>query len=142
MSENLIASSSIVIDAPPDKVWRALTDPKTIKKYYFGTRVTSDWEPGSPIIWKGVHEGRKYRDHGTILDVRPGELLIHTHFNEKSGREDIPENYHTLTYTLDGTGDRTEVTLTQDNNHSYEEVNYSEKNWRTVLEGLKKVVES
>lgn len=142
MPDDLVATSSITIDAPPDALWQALTDPSTIKKYYFGTMVETDWRVGSPITWSGEYDGKQYSDHGTILEVQPGRLLRNTHFSPLSGREDIPENYHTLTYRLEPAGHGTLVTLTQDNNDSYEGVQHSEENWNTMLEGLKKVVES
>jgi hypothetical protein len=46
-----------------------------------------------------------------------------------------------VTYTLTENGDSTEVTITQDNNATEEEKAHSEKNWRTVLDGMKKLLE-
>lgn len=40
---------SIFINAPPDRVWRAITDGDETVQYYYGTRVRSDWKVGSPI---------------------------------------------------------------------------------------------
>ena len=53
MKENLTANASISLDATSSKVWEALTNPKRIKQYMFGTDVTSDWKEGNPITWKG-----------------------------------------------------------------------------------------
>jgi hypothetical protein len=64
-----------------------------------------------------------------------------THWSPLSGVPDTPENYHTVTYTLSGNTDQTEVTITQDNNASEEERKHSEENWKTVLEGMKKLLE-
>ncbi len=141
MTSDLIATSSITVAAAPEEVWHALTDPATIEKYYFGTKVETDWKVGSPITWSGRYEGKEYHDHGTILEVEPGRLLVNTHFSPLGGREDVPENYHTLTYTLEKVDAGTTVTLTQDNNDGYESVKHSEENWNLMLEGLKKVVE-
>jgi len=44
-----VASAETDIDAPRREVWRALTDPDEIEKYMFGSRVETDWKPGSPI---------------------------------------------------------------------------------------------
>jgi uncharacterized protein YndB with AHSA1/START domain len=142
MNDNLLATATIRVDASAEDVWRAMTDPDLIAKYFFGTRVQSDWHPGSPITWTGEYEGTEYHDHGTILEVLPRERLVHTHFSPLAGREDVPENYHTLTWSLEPDDEGTRVTLAQDNNHSYDDVEHSEKNWHLVLEGLKGVVES
>ncbi len=40
---------SIFINAPPDRVWRAITEGDETVQYYYGTRVQSDWNVGSPI---------------------------------------------------------------------------------------------
>ena len=142
MNDNLVATATVSVDASAEDVWRAITEPDLVAKYYFGTRVESEWQPGGPITWSGEYEGKQYRDHGTVLEVVPRERLVHTHFSPLSGREDVPENYHTLTWQLEPNGDGTRLTLTQDNNHSYDDVEHSEKNWQQVLEGLKTVVES
>jgi len=136
-----IATASVTVDAPPERVWHALTDPETIKQYYFGTTVATDWQPGSAITWAGEYEGRQYEDRGEILEADPPLLLRHTHFSPLGGKPDAPENYHTLTYTLADTGGGTEVTLEQDNNDSPEAAEHAAGNWRTMLDGLKATVE-
>ena len=141
MSANHLAIATITIDAPAPHVWNALTDPAEIEKYLFGSRVTSDWAVGSTITYAGEYEGRPYEDHGRILDFRPGELMRSTHFSPLGGREDIPENYHTLTWTLEEAESATTVTLTQDNNDTEEAAQHSSENWQRVLAGLKKVAE-
>ena len=40
---------SIYIKASPDRVWRAITDGDETVRYYYGTRVTSDWTVGRPL---------------------------------------------------------------------------------------------
>ena len=142
MNDNLVATATVHVDADPDDVWRAITEPEFVVEYFFGTTVESAWVAGSAITWSGEYEGTAYRDHGTVLEAVPGELLIHTHFSPLTGAQDVPENYHTLTWRLLPDPDGTTLTLTQDNNHSYDEVEHSERNWQNVLDGLKAVVES
>ena len=142
MTESYIAAAEIDIDGAPTAVWKALTDPELVAKYFFGTQVQTDWKPGSPIVWKGEYEGKKYEDKGEILEVQPNRLLRVTHFSPMIGLADKPENYHTLTYDLDERGGSTHVTLSQDNNSSEEEAERSTANWETVLTGLKKTVEN
>jgi uncharacterized protein YndB with AHSA1/START domain len=141
VSSNLIARSSISIAAPPERVWEALVTPSAIKQYMFGTHVVSDWKEGSPIVWKGEWQGRKYEDKGVIRQLKPGRALQYTHFSPLAGLPDRPENYHTVTIQLSLEGQRTRVSLTQDNNSTEEARSHSEKNWAMMLEGLKKLLE-
>ena len=136
-----VATAQCEIDAPPEKVWRALTDPQLIKKYMFGSEVRTDWKPGSPITWQGEFEGRKYMDKGEIIAVEPGRRLEITHFSPLTGQEDRPENYHRVSYELQQTDGGTSLRLTQDNSSSAEEAEHSAATWQMMLEGLKKVAE-
>ena len=141
MSANHLAIASTEIHAPADTVWAALIDPDAIAQYMFGSRVTSDWTVGSTIVYAGEWEGKPYEDHGRILDLKPGRLMRTTHFSPLTGKQDIPENYHTLTWTLSERDGITVLTLEQDNNETEEAAQHSQKNWEQVLEMLKKVVE-
>jgi len=138
---NFIARSATIIAAPAEEVWKALVTPASIKQYMFGTTVTSDWKEGSPITWKGEWKGRAYEDKGVIRQFQPGRALQYTHFSPMLGLPDKPENYHTITIQLSPEGDKTRVSLTQDNNRTEEERSHSEKNWAMMLDGLKKLVE-
>ena len=141
METTSIARASIAIDAPKDRVWKALTDPDAIRQYMFGTEVTSDWRRGAPIVWKGEWKGKAYEDKGVIVTLDPGRRLRYTHFSPLAGLPDVPENYHTVTIDLSGDGERTQVALEQDNNASDEARAHSEENWKAMLEGLKGLVE-
>ena len=136
-----IAKVSATIDAPAQKVWDALVDPAAIKQYMFGTNVSSEWKEGSPITWKGEWQGRAYEDKGTIRRVDAPRTLEYTHFSPLTGEPDVPENYHTVTIELADRGASTDVTLSQNNNPTDEAREHSEKNWRMMLDALKKYVE-
>jgi uncharacterized protein YndB with AHSA1/START domain len=142
MSENLTAKASIAINAPRHAVWQALVNPDAIKKYMFGAQVNSDWQQDGPISWKGEWQGKSYEDKGTILQIRPEQRLQYSHFSPLSGLPDKPENYHTVTIELTGDRTRTEVLLAQDHNATEAARLHSEQNWKVMLEGLKKFVES
>jgi uncharacterized protein YndB with AHSA1/START domain len=137
-----VATAETEINAPASKVWEALTDPDEIQKYMFGSRVETDWQPGSRITWKGEYEGKEYEDKGEVLEVEPERRLKVTHFSPLSGDEDAPENYHTLLYELSERDDATHVSLSQDNNSSEEAAEHSRANWEKMLSALKDVVEA
>src|SRR4029450_12502850 len=136
-----VATAEIDIDASPREVWAAMTDPGQIKEYMFGSHVVTDWKQGSPIVWKGEYEGKKYEDKGEIVEIDPERRLKVTHFTPLSGHEDRPENYHTVLYELEEREGCTHISLSQDNNASEEAAEHSRANWEKMLTGLKQVVE-
>ncbi|MEO7265286.1 MAG: SRPBCC family protein [Ferruginibacter sp.] len=135
------AESSVTIDAPVSKVWDAITNPAIIKKYLFGTNVSSDWKEGSSIEYAGEYEGKTYHDKGVIKKLVPEKVFQSTYWSSMSGKEDIPENYNLVTYVLSVEDGKTIVTLTQDNIATSEERTHSTNNWDAVLEKLKQTVE-
>jgi len=142
MNKNLLAKTSVTIHASKAKVWNALVNPEAIQQYMFGTNAVSDWNEGSPIIWKGEWQGKAYEDKGVILQFKPGRTLQYSHFSPLSGLPDQPDNYHTVTIDLSKKGDQTSVSLAQDNNQTEQERDDSGKNWGGVmLTALKKFLE-
>jgi uncharacterized protein YndB with AHSA1/START domain len=141
MNKGLIANASTTINAPSAELWQALVTPAAIKEYMFGTTVTSDWVVGSPIVWEGEWQGRAYEDKGIILQVVPERVLEYSHFSPLAGVPDVPENYHIVTVELSPDGERTRVTLSQDNNPTQQAREHSEKNWGMMLAALKQFLE-
>ncbi|WP_310162289.1 SRPBCC domain-containing protein [Arthrobacter sp. BE255] len=136
-----MATSTITIEAPPDRVWKVITDPRAVKEFMFGADLATDWTVGGPIAWRGEWEGKPYEDKGTVLEVDPGQKLVHTHFSPLGGEEDKPENYHTLTWTLEDKGGRTQLTLAQDNNASEDAAEHSRGMWDMLVADVKKITE-
>ena len=136
-----VATARIQIDATPERVWEALTDPEQVKEYMFGAEVDSDFQPGSPIPWRGEWQGKPFEDKGEVIAAEPGRLLELTHFSSMSGKDDVPENYHHVRYELSESDGRTSVELSQDGNSTAEEAEHATKNWQAMLDGLKQVTE-
>ena len=141
MNNTFISKASTTINIPMSKVWDALTKPHIIKQYLFGTEVTTDWQVGSPITYKGLWNGKAYEDKGKVVQIEVEKLLVSTFWSSLSGLPDVPENYKTVRYELTADGNGTRLTITQDNNESQEDANHSEQNWKMVLDGLKKLLE-
>jgi uncharacterized protein YndB with AHSA1/START domain len=135
------AKAATAIKAPAEKIWEALTDPELIKKYLFGVDVTSDWKVGSSITYRGVWEGKPFEDKGKIVELEPNKTLKASYWTSFSGREDKPENYDMVTYELSEENGESMLTITQENNFSQEEVDRAAKNWASVLENIKKMLE-
>ena len=141
MDMNLIAKASVKIKALITKVWDALVRPEAIKQYMFGTTVTTTWREGSPIYWKGEWQGKAYEDKGVVLQFSPPRCLEFSHYSPLSGQPDEPSSYHTVTIELSEERNQTRVSLKQDNNPDEQARDHSQKNWETMLTGLKKFVE-
>ena len=141
------AEVETTIHAAKSRVWHALTDPSAIREYYLGATVRTDWSVGGPITWSGEWNGKQYEDKGEILAFEPERELRFSHWSTKSGSTHKPEDYHIVTIALEDAGKDTRVTLTQSNasgqvtDADREHRADFEKNWSTMLEGLKRVVE-
>lgn len=135
------ATSSVVIDAPRERVWAVITDPEAARAFMFGTELVTEWAVGEPIRWRGVWKGEPYEDHGTLLELDAPRRLVHTHFSPLSGEPDVPEHHHTLTWTLDEDGSATVLTLTQDNNATAEAAEHSKGMWDSLVAKVKEIAE-
>ncbi len=63
----------IYIQAPPERVWRAITDGDETERYYFGTRVNSSWKVGDPVTYD-YPDGTIAAD-GEVVSVEPPARL-------------------------------------------------------------------
>jgi uncharacterized protein YndB with AHSA1/START domain len=129
------------MDAPPEDVWAALTQPTAIKRWFFGVDTETDWVPGNSIVHRGEWQGRPYEDKGTIIRFDPPTSLIHTHWSAMSGLPDEPKNYQEVRWSLEPRDGGTVLTLEEINLPSEEAKATSEQAWATALDNLKGVVE-
>lgn len=150
MSNPLIVENSITINAPASKVWDALVNPEQTKKYMFGCETVSDWQVGSPLLWKGVYEGNEMVFvKGDIVAIEPGKLLVYTVIDPNSTTiPDLPENYLTVTYALAEDNGQTVLTVTQgdfatvaDGEKRYTETYNNGEGWNPILVQIKALVE-
>lgn len=141
MKQQLTARASVIIDAPAERVWDALTKPEIIKKYFFGTDTITEWKIGGPIQFSGEFNGKSYEDKGTILAFEPCSLIQYRYWSSLSGLPDEPGNYLTITYYLTEINSKTRLDISQENISNQMVKDHSEENWRQVLQNLKRVVE-
>lgn len=141
MESNIKADVSITIVADLLTVWDALTKPEMVKHWFFGTHLSTTWEPGTPIIFSGEWKDKKYEDKGTVLAYTQLEMLQYTYWSSMSGIEDKPENYVTLTYRIGGEDGNVTVTISQENIPDEKTRDHSIENWTKVLKSLKDMLE-
>jgi uncharacterized protein YndB with AHSA1/START domain/DNA-binding transcriptional ArsR family regulator len=128
----------IYIQAPPERVWQAITDPDLSRQYYYRTGVYSDWKAGSPFRYS-AGEGEPDSIVGEIVEIDPPRRLVHS-FSFPSAPDDAPSR---VTWTLEPRGSATLLTLVHDEfdgeTSTYRSV---EHGWVPILSGLKTLLET
>ncbi len=142
MKSGITAETSITIVAEKKDVWDALINPAKVQEYFFGTRLSTTWEVGSPVKFSGEWQGKTYEDKGTVLDYVQGQTLKYSYWSSMSGIEDKPENYVTVTYRISGEDGSITVTVIQENIPDEKMKAHSIENWNKVLLDLKKMLEA
>lgn len=150
MSAPLIVENIISIKAPAAKVWDLLVNPEQTKKYMFGCETVSDWQVGSPLLWRGEYEGQQMVFvKGDIVRIEPGKLLVYTVIDPNNANiPDVPENYLTVTYALAENDGKTALTVSQGDfatvaqgQKRYEETYNNGEGWNPILVQIKALAE-
>jgi uncharacterized protein YndB with AHSA1/START domain len=142
MINKYTSTSMVMVKAPLGKVWDALINPEVVKQYFFGTELVTTWEVGSPIFFRGQWEGNPYEDKGIVLSFITNESLSYSYWSSFSGISDIPELYQIIKFSIEEVKGGVNVTIFQSNVETKEGAETSKENWKMVLEGLKKLLES
>ena len=101
---------SVVIRATPDRIWRAITDGVETERYYYGTRVSSDWSKGGRIVYE-YPDGKVAAD-GEVLDIEPGKRVAKT-FHPRWSPEVDAEGPVTMTWEIEPfEGETSKLTVT------------------------------
>lgn len=138
---------TLLVDAEPETVWKALTDPN-LARLYMGATLCSELGVGKPIQWFVREENgdQTLAAKGTIMAVHVGERLRYTTYSTKSQLPDEPGSHTTIDIQLvaDDEG-RTRVELWQGDfaglPHATRRAREAGKQWVEQLVGLKRVAE-
>ena len=79
---------SVLIRATPDRIWQAITDGLETERYYFNTRVDSDWSIGGKVVY-AYADGTVAAD-GEVLEIDPGRrvaMTFHAHWSPEIDAE-------------------------------------------------------
>lgn len=149
MDNELYIRNTITIDAPAQRVWDILVNPRQTKKYMFGCETVSDWKVGSELLWRGVFDGVELvAVKGHVLAFHPEKMLAYTTIDPNNAAiPDLPENYTTVTYSLTEKNGSTELTITQgdyskvaDGESRYKD-SLAGGGWSSILEQIKQIAE-
>ncbi|MFF4322963.1 ArsR/SmtB family transcription factor [Streptomyces sp. NPDC001568] len=126
------------IEATPEKVWEALTDPETTAAYWGHSNV-SDWQPGSTWEHRRTDGSNTADVAGTIIEAVPAERLVLTW---AVPGEDRPDGPSTVTFNLKPLGGTVQLTVTHVNLRDEAERHQAAGGWSAVLSNLKTYLET
>lgn len=140
--EKLVVEVETKINAPPGRVWEAITGPGSAMMP--GTKVETDWQVGHPITFSGEWQGKAFRDYGEVVGIESGREVSFSHWSKTPER---PADYHVVRYRLEPDGDGTRVVLGQTNVGDKPDIDDKtraefRKNWESMLGALKKAAEA
>ena len=102
----------IYIRTTPDRLWSAITDPDTRRRFHFGNRVESDWTTGSPYVLTNPNAPGPLVE-GENLEVDPPRRLVQT-MNAVWGEEAAAAGTSRVTWEIEAFGDSCRLTVTHD----------------------------
>jgi uncharacterized protein YndB with AHSA1/START domain len=128
------------IRTTPEKLWSALTDAKSIEKYWFGMRCDCQWQPGSP--WKLVSGDGEVFDTGMILEATaPKRLAIRWQHQLKPELKAEGDSLCTMVLEPSGTAVKLSITHTIERDHS-KFIEVVSEGWPKVIANIKSLLET
>ena len=125
------------IETTPEKLWHALTDGDFTERYWFGHRVTSDWQVGSAYTFATPDHSVE----GTVLISDPPKQLAYTW--DTCSPDTHPERPSRVTFDIEPRGKVVKLTVTHNN---LDEGGKTFRNisggWPIVIAGLKSLLET
>ena len=143
MSESRILTQVYVlyINVTPGELWKAITDPPTIARFFFGKLTEGDYEVGGFLrSWSPDHE--KLWGNNVILECDPPHRLVHA-WHSLYDDELAAEPESRVTWEIEGQlGGYSKLTLIHDRLDASPKTAASVRGWAYILSNLKTVVET
>ncbi len=118
------------------KLWDAFATSEGFAKAYEGITVECDWKVGSPIVWSGEWEGKKFRDEGTLKVYERPSLFVYTYWTSFWGPKPDPDLIQVLKNEFIPAESGTKLVITQTNIPTAEARDHSATNWKQLLDKL------
>lgn len=126
------------IRSDADTLWDAITNPELSEQWFFGGRLESDWQPGSPLVLRNAATGRVMLDNTVIAVDKPGRRIVHTFKSGGSPNEPSQASWH-----IRPIGDVCLLEVTHDfPDERHPDAQGTHANWQIVLPSLKTFVET
>ncbi|MEV0648226.1 metalloregulator ArsR/SmtB family transcription factor [Phytomonospora sp. NPDC050363] len=144
------------IKTTPEKLYRALTEPEFIRRYFDGAGPESDFQVGSKVLWK-IESGGQTHDWGQrVLEAEPGKRLVYTwHTYEPEMEQYFPHLTHEefaalkdeqvskVSFDIEPSGEGAKLTVVHDGfAPGAEMLKGISQGWPEILSNLKTVLET
>ncbi|MDX1490934.1 MAG: SRPBCC domain-containing protein [Pseudohongiellaceae bacterium] len=106
---------SIIIYAPRQRIYRALTSSQEIPKFYPLIQVESTWREGDSVKFIGELDGVGFIDYGILDRLEADSLIAYRYWGENHDTENREKNYVAISYFLKDLNNSTRVTMRQSN---------------------------
>lgn len=133
--------NQIIVNAPQQRVWEAITTPEFTARYYYGCTLQTDLTPGSPFIYR-MQDGSPIVEGEVILSDPPHRLAHTYHSLWPPMNEDAPTK---VTWELEPlSGGVTRVTVVHEDFEG-ETATYQglqSGGWAWILSNMKTLLET
>lgn len=132
-----------LIDAPPERVWQALTTGEFTRQYWHCARIQSDWQAGGQVVFMvDGDNGERIGCEGTLLEVDEPRRLSYT-WRFPNDPEVADETPSRVTFSLEAEGAATKLTVVHDRFPEDSKMQgMVSGGWPYVLAGLKTLLET
>lgn len=89
-----------IIKSAPDVVFRALTEPNRIVRYFPVDRIDLDPKVGGILTIHGDAGGEAFTDHGVIEQFDRPVAFRYRYWSTNHGTEQVADNYMTIDYQI------------------------------------------
>lgn len=143
------------IRTTPEELWRALTDPAFIRRYFDDSGPRSDWQVGSPVLWSMNPGGEHHDWDQRVLVADPPRRLSYTWHDYQPEMAEMfgwsaeelarlqQERRSKVTFDIEPAGEAVKLTVTHDDFEPGSEMLAGvSSGWPEILSNLKSVLET
>ena len=139
MNDTITHRYQIFIQASPEIIWQAITDGTISPQYYFGTTITSEFEPEAPYTY--TYPDGMLMIEGEILESDPPAKLVQT-FRPKWDEGAVNLGQSVVTWLIEPAGAGSKLTLVHE---QLKNVPYAQgiiEGWSRILSSMKTLLET
>jgi uncharacterized protein YndB with AHSA1/START domain len=141
MAEETKHVFEVYIRSTPEKIWHALSDPETMKKYFFGQYIESDGAPGSTYYFVTADGSRN--PSGKVVEYDPPRRMVSTFQPPVDAGKVTNMQESRLTWEITPMGEACKLTLVHDRLDAANPMSSEfSKGWNLFLSAIKTYLET